>query len=87
MSDQTSLQEGLFVADESDRATAAEMQFAAVALEEIRRQAAPEHHPDFDGESCVSCGSSIPALRLEMGRVRCVACQERLERQKQLSAR
>lgn len=40
----------------------------------------PETHPDFDGEHCVSCDVEIPALRLEMGKVRCVNCQQALER-------
>lgn len=46
-----------------------------------RRATEPEHHPDFDGESCVSCGDTIPPQRLAMGRVRCVSCQGVIERQ------
>lgn len=50
------------------------------ALQAIRELAnAPEQHPDFDGENCVSCGDAIPPQRLNMGKVRCVYCQSRLE--------
>ena len=40
----------------------------------------PEKHPEFDGLHCVDCEVSIPAPRLAMGRVRCVECQEDLEK-------
>lgn len=29
---------------------------------------------------CEDCGNEIPMARLQMGRIRCVYCQERLER-------
>ena len=44
----------------------------------------PETHPDFDGEHCVDCDVEIPKVRLDMGKVRCVDCQHKLERLRQL---
>ena len=55
------------------------------ALQAIRDLAnTPEAHPDFDGETCVSCGDNIPPARLAMGRVRCVICQSRIEQQRRM---
>jgi RNA polymerase-binding transcription factor DksA len=39
----------------------------------------PETHPDFDGESCIECGNTIPQGRLAIGKIRCVECQRALE--------
>ena len=45
-----------------------------------------ETHPDFDGETCVGafghldCEEIIPKGRLELGRIRCVHCETRLEK-------
>jgi RNA polymerase-binding transcription factor DksA len=44
----------------------------------------PETHPDFDGKHCVDCDVVIPKVRLSMGKVRCVDCQTKLERMRQL---
>ena len=68
------------IADENERATLSEAQFTDAALEAVREKAKPQTHPDFDGEHCVECEDVIPAVRLALGRVRCVACQEQLER-------
>lgn len=35
---------------------------------------------EFDGKTCVDCGDEIPAERLAMHRIRCVDCQEALEK-------
>jgi RNA polymerase-binding transcription factor DksA len=35
-----------------------------------------DKEPDFDGQHCVDCGDEIPQARLDMGRARCVTCQE-----------
>ena len=50
------------------------------ALAEFRRRNVPETHPDFDGKTCIDCADDIPAVRLELGRIRCVSCQGVLER-------
>lgn len=52
----------------------------AIAL--ATQRAAPERHPDFNGSDCVDCEAHIPAARLALGRVRCVHCQERIERRR-----
>lgn len=58
-----------------ERAALREQQERDAALQSVMRAAAPETHPDFDGEHCVSCDEPIPAARLALARVRCVACQ------------
>jgi RNA polymerase-binding transcription factor DksA len=67
------------VHDEGDIASAIEMGFIAQALSRHKEKVAPEQHPDFDGENCLECGNEIPMVRLEMGKIRCVHCQEALE--------
>ena len=72
------------VFDEADIASAIEMSFISHALSAHKEKVAPEKHPDFDGESCISCGDTIPEQRLKMGRIRCVYCQEEIERKNNL---
>lgn len=50
------------------------------AIQEASYRAAPQKHPCFDGLHCVQCDGEIPAGRLALGRVRCIHCQEYLER-------
>ncbi len=52
------------------------------AVLQARAKSKPETHPDFDGKTCVECGDDMPAERLTMQRVRCVACQTLKERSK-----
>ncbi len=49
-------------------------------LAHVREALAPQHHPDFDGESCVACGNDMPPERLAAHRVRCTPCESALER-------
>lgn len=51
---------------------------------EVRDAARPETHPNFDGKHCVEedCGEEIPEERLKLGRVRCVDCQGRREKER-----
>ncbi len=72
------------VYDEGDIASSLEMSFIAQALEAHKAKVAPETHPDFDGETCIECGDDIPEARLAMGRIRCVYCQEILEKKNKL---
>lgn len=72
------------VYDEGDIASALELGFIAQALEAHKAKVAPESHPDFDGESCLDCGDTIPEVRLKMGKIRCVYCQEALEKKNKL---
>lgn len=50
------------------------------AIERSARAMAPQYHPDFNGADCALCDDPLPALRLAMGKVRCVMCQTRLEK-------
>ncbi|MBT9176621.1 MAG: hypothetical protein DDT20_00941 [Firmicutes bacterium] len=45
-----------------------------------RGKSAPEVHPDFDGSHCIDCEDDIPVGRLLLNKVRCVYCQQRVER-------
>lgn len=72
------------VMDEGDQAALFQMNENAKAIAETRARLAPEKHPDFDGETCIECGEDIPKQRLAMGRIRCVHCQEIIERNKRL---
>ena len=72
------------MADENDRASALEAAFNENAIQVVRQKAAPETHPDFDGKHCVECGEGIPQVRLTNGRVRCVVCQNILEKRQKL---
>lgn len=74
------------VFDEGDLASAYQMRENAIALQKAMAANAPETHPDFDGSSCVSCGDDIPAARLTLGKVRCVVCQNKIERKGKLYA-
>jgi RNA polymerase-binding transcription factor DksA len=56
----------------------------AEAEARARGKSAPETHPDFDGFHCLDCGDEIPVLRLRLGRIRCVDCQTRLERDRRM---
>lgn len=47
----------------------------AAALQKLK----PQTHPDFNGSDCVDCSDPMPDVRLRMGRIRCVYCQELLE--------
>lgn len=75
------------VYDEGDIASALERGFITQALNRHKEKVAAESHPDFDGESCLDCGTEIPELRLKMGRIRCVDCQAELERRNKMFGR
>lgn len=72
-------------ADDLDRAADLATQRVESAVSDLRRLAQLEQvcvdgvwpHPD-----CADCGVDIPEARLTMGKVRCVRCQERLERRR-----
>lgn len=49
------------------------------AQRRARKQAARETHPNFDGVTCVDCGSDVEPARLGLGKVRCISCQQDLE--------
>jgi RNA polymerase-binding transcription factor DksA len=58
-----------------------------VALTRARashKQCDESQFADWDREHCWDCEISIPAPRLAMGRVRCVECQTKIEKSKQM---
>jgi len=70
-------------ADDLDRAAELTLQLADAAVEEAQRAIAPQQVQLPDGSwpnpEC-ECGDPIPEARLRLGRIRCVSCQEALER-------
>ena len=68
-------------ADFLDAATEIAEAFTEAAILRVRKANSKETHPDFDGENCVICGETLIALRLTLGKIRCVDCQEHIERQ------
>lgn len=70
------------MADIADKADAAIEECTADALRRAAGRSGPEHDSRFDGLHCVedTCGVTIPAARLALGKVRCVDCQVLRER-------
>lgn len=70
-------------ADDLDVAAQLTQQLADAAVADVRRAAAPQQVQCIDGSwpnpEC-ECGEPIPEARLRLGRIRCVDCQEILER-------
>ena len=71
------------VHDETDQAQWQQLREMAAIQARARALAAPENHPDFDGQHCVDCDCAIPPGRLKLGKVRCVDCQGDLEKSSQ----
>lgn len=65
--------------DELDRASALQDAMNEEAITKFRNMNKPETHPDFDGETCVSCTAEMPEVRLSLGKIRCIDCQTLLE--------
>lgn len=72
------------MADIADIANERAEQHLEKALAQQQARSGPESHPDFDGEHCIACDDEIPAARLALGKIRCVACQSRLEAQRRM---
>lgn len=66
-------------ADESDMASDLEEVFREKAIEAVQSHM-KESHPDFDGVHCLECDEEMIEFRLSIGRIRCVYCQNILER-------
>lgn len=56
----------------------------STGIDMIRQRLAEQTHPDFDGENCVECGDTMPALRLQLKRIRCTGCETALEKRKKM---
>lgn len=65
-----------------DAAQAAQERLNSDAQAEVQARAAPQTDPLFDGKHCIEpdCGVTIPMARRKLGRIRCVVCQEILEK-------
>jgi RNA polymerase-binding transcription factor DksA len=72
--------------DEADLANERLNDYLVEGLTQNAQKLKPERHPDFDGSNCVNCGAPLPILRLEMGRIRCTACQSELEYRRRVAA-
>ena len=68
------------MADIFDTAQAFQARLNADAESRARGKSAPESHPEFDGYHCIDCAEGIHPVRLAMGKVRCMECQDFLER-------
>ena len=71
-------------ADFLDQAEETAQAFTDESVAKVRKALEPETHPDFDGESCVDCWEAIAKGRLTLGKVRCIYCQEILEKKSKL---
>ena len=67
-------------ADELDMVSEMEISFTEKAIEAVTSRLRAEHHPDFNGCDCLDCAEPLMPLRLVDRRMRCVPCQDRLER-------
>lgn len=66
-------------ADRLDLAAEIQDDFNARGVAAASAAAAPESHPDFDGKHCLDCATIIPKARRDLGKIRCIGCQEALE--------
>lgn len=71
-------------ADPLDKASDLASMYNEQGLAEVQRKNAPEQTQNPDGTwphtECVDCGDDIPEGRLQLGRVRCISCQDIKER-------
>lgn len=72
--------------DDLDRAADLTRQLNEAYIDDVRRRCKPEQLANPDGTwphpDCEECDEPIPPLRLAMGRIRCVHCQARRERER-----
>lgn len=70
--------------DTLDQAQAINEQHQEASLALFRERSKPEQVRNEDGSwphpECIDCGVDIPEGRLNLGKVRCLDCQELLER-------
>jgi RNA polymerase-binding transcription factor DksA len=69
------------VTDVIDQASQTSQLFLDANLKAQLGKSAPEVDHRFDGEHCVEehCEADLPPARLQLGKVRCVDCQQALE--------
>jgi RNA polymerase-binding transcription factor DksA len=66
--------------DNLDIASELQDKFNQRGILESQAEMAQQTDPDFDGVHCLDCDAGIPAGRITLGRMRCVDCQDVLER-------
>lgn len=66
--------------DNLDIASELQDKFNQRGILESQAAMAQQTDPDFDGVNCLDCDADIPATRIALGRMRCVDCQDVLER-------
>lgn len=67
----------------ADHADIAGETIAVCQKDALARQAAknaPQFDSRFNGTDCIDCEEPLPAVRLNMGKVRCVGCQNDAEK-------
>lgn len=73
-------------ADNLDKATDLAMLQNETSIAEVRHRARPEQEIGTDGRwpktHCDDCDAHIPVARLRLGKIRCIYCQEALERRR-----
>lgn len=71
-------------ADDFDKAAELTQHLADSAVAVARKAAAPQQVQCVDGSwpnpDCADCSEPIPEVRLKLGRIRCVDCQDAIER-------
>lgn len=70
------------MSDIYDKAQEQDEAFRTLALAQQAGKAGKESHPDFDGQNCLDCTGEIPDDRLALGKIRCIGCQEELEKRR-----
>lgn len=75
-------------ADLLDKANEVAQMYADEGLRAVQLKNRPEQIQNEDGTwpitECVECDIDIPAVRLALGRVRCVHCQEEKEKKQRV---
>ena len=78
-------------ADILDQASELTSTLTNAYISNVQDAARPEQKPFPDGTYphpfCVDCDDEIPAGRLALGRIRCIACQQDLERERSARGR
>ena len=75
-------------ADPLDLASEQELTSTESYIAQARAKNKPEQIQNPDGTwpetECLDCGEEIPQGRLELGKIRCIECQEFLEKRQRL---
>lgn len=71
-------------ADPIDKASELADAFTEHSIQAVQARNKPEQVKNPDGtwphEECIECGDTLPLARKELGRVKCISCQEIFEK-------